>query len=80
MGNARPHNLGRAQNCIKALKAKRLPHLVLAPSDFFLLGYLKGKLSDYNCESREDLLNAITAIFTGVGQEVLLSVFESGTN
>jgi hypothetical protein len=49
----------------------------LAPSDFFLFEYIKGKLSDYNFESREDLLNAITEIFTGVDQEVLLSAFES---
>jgi hypothetical protein len=52
----------------------------LAPSDFFLFGCIKGKLFDYNYESRDDLLNTITEIVTGVDQEMLLSVFESWTN
>jgi hypothetical protein len=52
----------------------------LASSDFFLFRYIKGKLSDYNSESREGLVNAITEIFTGVDQEVPLSAFESRVN
>jgi hypothetical protein len=48
----------------------------LDPSDFLLFGYIKGKLSDFIYESRDDLLNAIT----GVDQEVLPSVFESWVN
>jgi hypothetical protein len=43
----------------------------------FLFGCIKGKLSDYNCKNREDRLNTITVIFTGIDHEVLLSVFES---
>jgi hypothetical protein len=37
-------------------------------SDFSLFGDIEGKLFNYNdkCESREDLLNAITEIFIGV--------------
>jgi hypothetical protein len=45
LDNARPHNSKQSQECIQASKAKRLPHPVygpgLAPSDFFLFGYLK---------------------------------------
>jgi hypothetical protein len=52
----------------------------MAPSEFFFFGHIKGKLSDYNSKSRNDLLNAITEIFTGVDQEVLLSVFESSVS
>jgi hypothetical protein len=81
MDNGRLHNLGRAQMCIEAPGPERLPHLVhspdLAPSDFFLFGYIKGNLSGYSCESREDLLNQIAEIFTGVDRELLFSVFES---
>jgi hypothetical protein len=81
MDNARPHSSGRAQRYIEASRAEHPRHLTsspdLAPSNFFLFLYNKGKLSDENCESREDLLNAIIEIFTGIGQEVLLSVFES---
>jgi hypothetical protein len=50
------------------------------PSDFFLFEYIKGKPFDYNCERREDLVNAITEILTGVDQEVLLNIFESWVN
>jgi hypothetical protein len=68
MDKARPHNSGRAQRCIEASRAKRLPHLAyspdLTPTDFFF-GHIKFKLSDYNCEIREDVLVAITEIFTG---------------
>jgi hypothetical protein len=81
MANAPPHNSGRAQKCAEASRAERLPHPAdipdVTPNDFFLFGYIKGKLSVYICESREDLVNAITEIFTGVDPEMLLSVFES---
>jgi hypothetical protein len=79
-----PHNSRRVQRCLKASRAERLPHSADSPdltaSDFFLFGYIRGKPSDYNCESREDRLNAITEIFTGVNQEALLNVFESWVN
>jgi hypothetical protein len=79
MDNARPHHSGRSQRCVEASRAERLSHPAyspdMTPNDFFLFGYIKGKPSDYNFESREDLLNAITEIFTGINQEVLLSVF-----
>jgi hypothetical protein len=73
-------NSGRAQTWAKSSKAERLAQPAyssdLAPSDFFLFEYIKGKPSDYNCQSREDHLNAITEFITGVDQEALLSVFE----
>jgi hypothetical protein len=84
MDNEHPHNSGRAEKWTKASTAEHLSHPAyssdLASSDFFLFVYIKGKLSNCNCESREDLLNAITEIFTGVHQEVLLTVFESRAN
>jgi hypothetical protein len=48
-----------------------------APSDFFLFGYLKEKLTDLDCRSREDLKNAITSIFTKIDKEILVAVFVS---
>jgi hypothetical protein len=50
------------------------------PTDFFLFGCIKGKLSNYNCESQEDVLNTITEIFIGFGQEVLISVLKCRAN
>jgi hypothetical protein len=84
MDNAHPSNSGRAQRCIEASRAERLPRPAYssgpAPSDLFLFGYIKGKLFYHNCESREDLLNAITEFFTGVGEQMLFSIFESWVN
>jgi hypothetical protein len=81
---ARPHNSRRVQRSIEASRVERLLHPAdspdLAASDFFLFGHIKGKLSDHICKSREELLNAITEIFTGVDQEALLSVFESSAS
>jgi hypothetical protein len=84
MDNSRPHNSGWVEKCIEASRAERLPHPAyspdLAPSAFFLFGYIKGKLSDYNCESREEPFTAVTEIVTRIHQEVPLSVFESCAN
>jgi hypothetical protein len=84
MDNALPDNSGRIERWVKASRTERLLHpagsLDLTPSDFFLFDYIKVKLSDYNYESREDLLKVITEIFTGVDQEVLLSPFKSWGN
>jgi hypothetical protein len=64
MDNAHLHNSRRVQECIKVSRAERLPHPAynpdLAPSNFFLFVYIKGKLSDYNCQSLEELLSVIT--------------------
>jgi hypothetical protein len=84
MDNARHHNSGGAQRYTEVSRAERLPHSAyssdLAPSDFFLFGYIKEKTSDDNCESREDLSNAIIEILTEVDQELSLSVLESWVN
>jgi hypothetical protein len=84
MNNACLHNLGRAQRCVEASKAEILPNPGCSPdqalSDFFLFGHIKGKLSYYNSESQEDLLNTIPEILTGVDQEVLRCIFESWVN
>jgi hypothetical protein len=58
---------------LKDVSRPREPHPAcspdLAPSNFIPIGYIKGKRSDYNCESRKDFLNVITEIFTGIDLE-----------
>jgi hypothetical protein len=84
MDKACPRNSERAQKRIQPSRAERLPHLAYSPdlvlSDFFLFEYVNNKLCDYNCKSREDLIKAITEIFTRLNQEALLRVFESWLN
>jgi hypothetical protein len=63
LDNARPHNSESSRNCIQSARAERLPHPLykpgLAPSDFFLFGYIKEELTDYDCRRREELKSAI---------------------
>jgi hypothetical protein len=41
-------------------------------------GYLKEKLTDFDCRSRKDLKRAITSIFNEIDKETLVAVFVSG--
>jgi hypothetical protein len=79
LDNARAQNSSLRQDCLEATKVKRLSHPPynpnLAPSDFFLVGYIKGKLDDYQCNRRDELKAAIAEIVNGIGPDTLRSVF-----
>jgi hypothetical protein len=47
----------------------------LAPSDFFLFGYVKGKLMEYRAETPSELLVRIRVILAEIPQETLNTVF-----
>jgi hypothetical protein len=48
-----------------------------APSDFFLFGYLKRKLTEYDIPDRQNLTSVITQIFDEIGPETVMAVFET---
>jgi transposase len=48
----------------------------LAPSDFFLFGYVKERLKGTVCPSYEELLDVIGEVVTGIESETLIAVFE----
>jgi hypothetical protein len=54
-------------------EAKRLPHPDespdRAPSDFFLFGYLKAKLTAFHCTTQDELTSAIITIFNEIDRE-----------
>jgi histone-lysine N-methyltransferase SETMAR len=50
------------------------PHL--APSDFFVFGYVKEGLKGMVFPSYEELLNAIGEVGTGIESETLIAVYE----
>jgi hypothetical protein len=52
----------------------------LAPSDFFLFGRLKRKLTEYEISDRQRLESAIIYIFDGIGQKTFIAVFETWIN
>jgi hypothetical protein len=68
-------------DCLEATKAQWLFHSPYspdrAPSDFFLFGFIKAKLLDSQCNTRDELKTAITAVFNRIGKETLMSVFEA---
>jgi hypothetical protein len=47
----------------------------LAPSDFFLFGYVKGKLMGYRAETPSELLVRIQVILAEISRETLNAVF-----
>jgi hypothetical protein len=47
----------------------------LAPSGFFLFGYLKGKLMGYRAETPSELLVRIRVILAEIPREILNAVF-----
>jgi hypothetical protein len=79
LGNARPHNSRESNDCRQGTKAQRMPEQAsspdLAPSDFFLHGFLKRQLQGVHLADREALKSRISQIFSEIDREVLISMF-----
>lgn len=77
--NARPHKSSSVMKFCEENNLCILPHPPyspdLAPSDFFLFGYMKEKLEGAKFDSADELIEAIYSIFEEIPQEVLKSVF-----
>jgi histone-lysine N-methyltransferase SETMAR len=77
--NARPHTALRTRAVMAENSMKPAPHPPyspdLAPSDFNLFGYAKGRLTGQMFESREDLFEAIIEILKSIPMEKLMEVF-----
>jgi hypothetical protein len=63
-------------------KIQRILHAAdnpdLAPCDFFLFGYVKRKLIEYDIPDRQNLKIATTHVFDEIGQETfIISVLEN---
>jgi hypothetical protein len=67
MNNSHPHNSRLTQKCILASMSEHLQHSASSsdsvPSDCFLFGYMKGKLINFNCPTREELRITIIGVF-----------------
>lgn len=81
MDNARPHLVAKK---LKELGITRLEHPPyspdLAPSDFFLFGYLKKLLEGEEFNSEIQLFDRVTEILKGISKSVLKSVYEEWMN
>jgi hypothetical protein len=76
---SRPHTALRTRPFMAENAIKPAPHPPyspdLAPSDFDLFGYVKGRLTGQMFESREDLFDAIIQILRSIPMEKLMEVF-----
>jgi len=76
--NARPHFSATTRDALDDLKLRILPHPPyspdIAPSDFFLFGYLKEMLKGRKFAGRVELEDAITVLMDNIPKEVLENV------
>ena len=77
--NARVHTSRKVQEYMDShnmKKAAQPPYSPdIAPSDFYLFGYIKELLKGARFESPQQLYSAITEILSGISPETLTSVF-----
>jgi histone-lysine N-methyltransferase SETMAR len=79
LDDARPHT---SQDSVESIDRHRLvsvPHPPyssdLAPSDFYLVGYLKGRPVKCDGTTKEDLFRNVTEVLNSISEEELLRVF-----
>jgi transposase len=78
--NARAHTAQKCRTFCEENGLRLAPHPPyspdLAPSDFFLFGYVKERLKGMVFPSYEELLDAVGEVVTGIELETLTAVFE----
>ena len=82
--NASVHNSNMTKEKIQNTCFKRAPHPPfspdVAPSDFFLFGYVKEKLRGQRFKSRFELYEAINEIVQSIPHEMKVKVFDEWAN
>jgi histone-lysine N-methyltransferase SETMAR len=77
--NAKPHTAKSTIEYLQANAMKKAPHPPyspdLAPSDFYLFGYVKGQLNGCSFTSGDELLSAIESFFDQIEKSILIAVF-----
>lgn len=77
--NARPHTSRKVNSYFETHQMKKAPHPPyspdLAPSDFFLFGFIKSKLLGAKFDTVEDLKETIEGILDDISPELLNRVF-----
>jgi histone-lysine N-methyltransferase SETMAR len=80
--NARPHTARKVTEFLAGNGMKRVSHppysLDLAPCDFYLFGYIKGRLADASFEEPDQLLQAIDGILQSIEKPHWNGCFKSG--
>jgi hypothetical protein len=78
--NAPIHNTNLVAECLERRKLTRMSHPPyspdLAPCDFFLFGYLKGKLAGQSFDTLAGIQGAVREVLEGISGETWCAVFE----
>ena len=81
LDNCKVHNSNESKESFKANNIHRTPYPPyspdIAPSDFFLFGYVKDKLRGQRFKSPEHLFEEIHSIITHISKEKLISVYQN---
>jgi histone-lysine N-methyltransferase SETMAR len=81
--NAPVHRAEKCQKMMQEFEFERAPHPPyspdLAPSDFFLFGYVNDKLRGKHNQDREELMDNINEILMEIPRQTLTSVFAEWT-
>jgi hypothetical protein len=77
--NARPHVSRKVKEYLEGQSLRTAPHPPyspdLAPSDFFLFGYVKRMLQGSEFQATEELLEAVVTILNAIPDETLTGTF-----
>ena len=77
--NTRPHNSNKVIQYLVSHGMDRAPQPPfspdIAPSDFYLFGYIKKMLQGHSYNTQDDLLSAIMEILNDISPDVLKNVF-----
>ena len=78
--NTRPHVSKKVVEYMESHGMDRAPQPPyspdIAPSDFYLFGYIKGLLAGRTFQSADELLSAVTEILNEISEKTLLRVFK----
>jgi hypothetical protein len=81
LDNARPHNSRKGEAVLTATKARRISAPAYSPdhspSDFFLFGIFKERMSGTSYSSPGELISAISELIASLPKDHLVRVYKS---
>jgi hypothetical protein len=81
LDNARPHNSRKSATALTATKTRRIHAPASSPdqspSDFFLFGMLKERISGTSYSSPDELISAISRLIASLPKDQLVNVYKN---
>jgi histone-lysine N-methyltransferase SETMAR len=78
--NATPQTARKSREAIEALRLRQVPHPPyspdISPCDFWLFGYLKGKLAGKTLHSEDDVIRVVSCILGQIPKEMFQNAMD----